>query len=223
MRRFEFPVDKLHAKSVNETLADLRRLQWSAAVMAVALGAGAAGLFVLGQPWSYILGAVLAVCAVTSLWMVVWTPRKVGSIDELYAKGNLVPAVVSEIHPRGYTLLSLLDIAKPDATEPHYALATRTVRALPGRGWTVGKKIPSVSVLGDRSSRGNGDTWQMVSFMPIAWGTRDSKVLTQATARIDDVEWNLLRKNISMSEKVRGSSNQFVLVDPAELPNELRG
>ncbi|CAM2930867.1 DUF3239 domain-containing protein [Prescottella defluvii] len=221
MRRFEFPVDKSHAKSVNETLSDLRRLQWSAAVMAVLLGAGAAGLFVLGEPWSYILGAVLAVCAVTSLWMVVWTPRHVGSIDDLYANGDLVPAVVSAIHPRGYTLLALLDIAKPGAGEPHYALAARNVRGLPGRGYTVGKKIPAVAVLGDRSSRSNGDTWQMVSFMPIEWGTRDSKVILQATARIDDVEWNLLRKNISMSETVRAADNKFVLLDPSELPKEL--
>ncbi len=55
MRRFEFPVDKLHAKAVNETLGDLRRLQWSAALMAVLLGAGAAWMFVLAHPWSYIL------------------------------------------------------------------------------------------------------------------------------------------------------------------------
>jgi len=221
VRRFEFPVDKLHAKAVNETLGDLRRLQWSAALMAVLLGAGSAWLFVLGQPWSYILGVVLAVCALTSLFMVVWTPRKVGSIDHLYAEGDLVPAVVSEVHPRGYTLLALLDIAKPGAGSPHYALATRTVRALPGKDNTVGKRLPSVTVLGDRTSRSEGETWQMVSFMPVAWGTRDAKVITQATSRISDTEWNLLKKNIPASEKVRTSDRQFVLLDPAELPDEL--
>lgn len=221
MRRFEFPVDKLHAKAVNETLGDLRRLQWSAALMAVLLGAGSAWLFVLGQPWSYILGVVLAVCALTSLFMVVWTPRKVGSIEDLYAKGDLVPAVVSEIHPRGYTLLALVDIAKPGAGTAHYALATRTVRALPGKDNPVGKRIPCVSVLGDRTSRPDGETWQMVSFMPVAWGTRDAKVITQATARVGDTEWDLLKKNTSMSEKVRTSDKQFVLLDPADLPDEL--
>ncbi|WP_430331092.1 DUF3239 domain-containing protein [Rhodococcus sp. ACT016] len=221
MRPFEFPVDKPHAKAVNETLSDIRRLQWSAVLMAVLLGAGAAGLFYLAQPWSYILGVVLALCALMSLFMVVWTPRKVGSIEDLYAKGNLVPAVVAEVHPRGYTLLALLDIAKPHASKPHYALATRTVRALPGKEYAVGAKIPSVSVLGDRTSRDDGETWQMVSVMPIAWGTRDSKVLTQATAKIGDVEWGLLRKNLSMAEKVRTSDKQYVLLDPAELPDEL--
>lgn len=221
MRPFEFPVDKLHAKAVNETLSDIRRLQWSAVLMAVVLGAGAAGLFYLAQPWSYILGVVLALFALTSLFMVVWTPRKVGGIEDLYAKGDLVPAVVAESHPRGYTLLALVDIAKPDTTEPHYALATRTVRALPGKGYSVGNKIPSVSVLGDRSSRSDGPTWQMVSFMPISWGTRDSKVITRATAKIGDAEWNLLRKNISMAEKVRTSDKQFVMLDPADLPDEL--
>ncbi|QBJ97337.1 DUF3239 domain-containing protein [Rhodococcus sp. ABRD24] len=221
MRRFEFPVDKHHAKAVNETLADVRRLQWSAALMAVVLAAAAVGLFFLGQPWAYILGAVLAICAVTSLWMVVWTPRKVGSIDQLYAKGDLVPALISEVHPRGYTLLALVDIAKPDAAAPRYALATRTIRALPGKGYTVGHKVPSVSVLGDRTNRGDSDTWQMVSMMPIAWGTWDSKVIAKATSQITETEWNLLRRNISMSEKVRASDNQYVLLDPAQLPDEL--
>lgn len=222
MRRFEFPVDRLHAKAVNETLGDLRRLQWSAALMAVLLGGGAAWMFVLGHPWSYILGVVLAICALTSLFMVVWTPRKVGSIEDLYAKGDLVPAVVSEVHPRGYTLLSLVDVAKPGATKPHYALAARTVRALPGKSYAVGAKLPSVSVLGDRGSRSGGETWQMVSFMPVSWGTRDATVLTKASAAIDDVEWKLLSKSIARSEKVRGSDGQFVLLDPAELPDELR-
>ncbi|MDH6280811.1 DUF3239 domain-containing protein [Prescottella agglutinans] len=221
MRPFEFPVDKLHAKAVNETLSDIRRLQVSAVLMAVILGAGAAGLFYLAQPWSYVLGVVLALFALTSLFMVVWTPRKVGSIEDLYAKGNLVPAVVAEVHPRGYTLLALADVAKPGAAEPHYALTTRTVRALPGKGHSVGTKVPSVSVLGDRSTRSGDDNWQMVSVMPIAWGTRDSKVITQATAQIGDAEWKLLSKNISRSEKVRTSDKQFVLLDPAELPDEL--
>lgn len=222
MRRFEFPVDKHHAKAVNETLGDLRRLQWSAALMAVLLGGGAAWLFILGQPWSYILGVVLAICALTSLFMVVWTPRKVGSIEDLYAKGDLVPAVVSEVHPRGYTLLSLLDIAKPGAARPHYALASRTVRALPGKSYAVGAKLPSVSVLGDRGSRSAGETWQMVSFMPVSWGTRDSTVLTKASAAIGDTEWKLLNKSIPKSEKVRESDGQFVLLDPTEIPDELR-
>ena len=222
MRRFEFPVDKLHAKAVNETLGDLRRLQWSAALMAVLLGAGAAWMFVLAHPWSYILGVVLAICALTSLFMVVWTPRKVGSIEDLYAKGDLVPAIVSEVHPRGYTLLSLIDIAKPGATKPHYALAARTVRTLPGKSYAVGAKLPSVSVLGDRGSRSSGETWQLVCFMAVLWGTSERKVLTKASAAIDDVEWKLLNKNIARSEKVRGSSGQFVLLDPADLPDELR-
>lgn len=222
MRRFEFPVDKHHAKAVNETLGDIRRLQWSSALMAVLLGGGAAWMFVLGRPWSYVLGVVLAVCALASLFMVVWTPRKVGSIEDLYAKGDLVPAVVSEVRPRGYTLLSLVDVAKPGASKPRYALATRTVRALPGRSYVVGAKLPSVSVLGDRGSRSTADTWQMASFMPVVWGTRDKTVLTRASAAIDDVEWKLLAKSIDRSEEVRRSDGQFVLLDPTALPDELR-
>ncbi len=58
----------------------------------------------------------------------------------------------------------------------------------------------------------------MVSFMPVSWGTRDSKVLTKASAAIDDVEWKLLNKNIARSEKVRGASGQFVLLDSGGSP-----
>lgn len=221
MRRFEFPVDRPHAKSVNETLGDVRRLQLSSVVFAIVLGAGAAWLFVLQHPWSYILGAVLAVAAVISLWVSVWAPRKVGSIDELYANSALVPAMVSETRPRGATILALIDVAKPDTAVPHYALVVRNVRALPGHTLTEGERVPSVAVLTDRSTKSISETWQMVSPMPIAWGTRDRTVLRTAIEAIDSVEWKLLRKNLSLSEKVRTAENNQILIDPHDLPEEL--
>ncbi|MGA9871307.1 MAG: DUF3239 domain-containing protein [Rhodococcus sp. (in: high G+C Gram-positive bacteria)] len=221
MRQFEFPVDVDHAKSVNETMADVRRLRLSAVVTAVVLVAVAAWFFWLGHPWSYILGAVFVITAATSLWVTVWAPRKVGTVEDLYAKGSLIPAVVAEKRARGVTLLALVDIAKPDVATPHYALVTRSVRTLPGHELVEGELVPSVSVLADRNKNTIGDTWQMVSPMPIAWGTTDAAVIERATAEISEAEWSLLVANIGLSEKVRGSENQQLLVDPHDLPDDM--
>lgn len=222
VRRFQFPVDVAHAASVNETMADVRRLRVSAIVTAVVLIAVAAWFFWMAHPWSYILGAVFLIAAATSLWVTVWAPRKVGAVEDLYAKGQLIPAVIAETRPRGVTILALLDIAKPDAEARHYALVTRSIRALPGHELVEGELVPSIAVLADRTTNTTGDTWQMVSPMPIAWGTTDVSVIERATAEISEPEWSLLLANIGLSEKVRAADNQQLLVDPHDLPEDLR-
>ncbi len=203
-------------------MADVRRLRVSAIVTAVILIAAAAWFFWMAHPWSYILGAVFVITAATSLWVTVWAPRKVGSVEDLYAKGALVPAVVAETRARGVTLLALIDIAKPDAGGPHYALVTRSIRSLPGHELVEGELVPSISVLADRNKNTIGDTWQMVSPMPIAWGTTDRAVIERATAEISEDEWALLVANIGLSEKVREAENQQLLVDPHDLPDDLQ-
>ena len=221
MRHFEFAVDHGHAKAVNETLGDVRRLRVSSIVVGLLFAAGAVWLYLRHSPWSYILAAVLAVAAVMSWWVSVWAPRKVGSIEDLYRRGPLVPAMVSETRPRGATILALIDIAKPETAVPHYALVVRNVRALPGHTLTEGERVPSVAVLGDRNPASTAETWQLVSPMPIAWGTRDRGVLRRAVDAVDPVEWQLLRRNLGVSEKVRGAENERMLIDPHDLPAEL--
>ena len=61
MRRFEFPVDVAHAKSVNETFTELRRLRMSAALTAAVLLALGIWFFWIATPWSYILGGVFCI------------------------------------------------------------------------------------------------------------------------------------------------------------------
>ncbi|TQF74193.1 DUF3239 domain-containing protein [Rhodococcus spelaei] len=223
MRSFEFPVDHAHAKSVNETLGDVRRLRWSSIITALLFAALAVWLFTLAHPWSYIVGVVIALIALTSLWMAYWAPRKVGSIEALYAKGELVPAVVAVPRPRGATLLALVNTAKPSADRPHYALVTRNIRTLPGHSLThVGERVPSISVLSDRSTKSASDTWQMVSPMPIAWGTRDPKVLRRAAEQISGAEWKLLAKSIPLAEDVPRAENQQIPIAAADLPDNLR-
>lgn len=214
MRRFEFPVDTAHAKSVNETVGDIRRLRWSALITALIFVVLAVWLIVLAHPWSYVLGALAVVAAVASVWMAFWAPRKVGSVEDLYANGELVPAVVAVTRPRGATLLALVNTAKPSADRPHYALVTRNIRTLPGHSLTnVGERVPSISVMSDRTTSSTADTWQMVSPMPIAWGTRDHKVIRRAIEQIPNAEWALLAKSIPRAEDVPRAKNQQIPVD----------
>ncbi|MFZ2526471.1 MAG: DUF3239 domain-containing protein [Rhodococcus sp. (in: high G+C Gram-positive bacteria)] len=222
MRRFEFPVDLPHAKSVNQTLAEVRSLRLSGIVVALLCAGGAAWLLTLGKPWGYIVGAVLVIAAVTSAWVALWAPRKVGSVQDLYHESPLVPAVVSEVRPRGVTLLALVDIAKPGTTDRRYALVTRNVQEVPGHQKRVGEQVPCAAVLSDRTTRNTTGSWQMVSPMPIAWGTKDAAVLREAAAAIADAEWTLLKSKVKLSEKVGATDDHRLMLDPGDLPGDLR-
>ncbi|MFD0361582.1 DUF3239 domain-containing protein [Nocardia sp. GCM10030253] len=220
MRRFEFAVNREHARAVNEIVADMRRLGALAIGAAVLLGLGTGYLIWLNHPWAYLLAVAFALGAVTALWVGLWTPRR-SSIDKLYADGELVPAVISETHPSGVVLLALVDVAKPEATDPRYALVIRKVRDLPGHQKRAGERVPSVAVRTDRAPRQVGERWQSVSAMPIAWGTRDDAVIERARAAISEVEWRLLTDNLALADKVRRSSAKRLLLDPHQLPGDL--
>jgi len=228
VRRFEFPVDLPHAKSVNQTLADVRSLRRSAVIVALLCAAAAVWLFLLGQSWSYIVGAVLAVAAATSVWVALWAPRKIGTIEELYHDSPLVPALVAVTRPRGLTLLSLIDIAKADdesasgTRKHHYALVTRDVQAIPGHRARVGERVPCVAVLSDRTTRNTSGVWQMVSPMPIAWATRDAAVIAKAAAAIDESEWKLLKSKLAVADEVNARTERRIELDTKDLPPGLR-
>ncbi|MFJ4656682.1 DUF3239 domain-containing protein [Nocardia sp. NPDC088792] len=221
MRRFEFAVDRDHARAVNEVVADLRRLRVLAYAAAVFLGLGTAFLVWVNHPWSWLLAVAFLLGAVTALFIGYWTPHR-GRVDKLYAAGELVPAVVSEADGKGATLLALVDMAKPDAHGPRYALVTRTVRSLPGHRARTGERVPAVTVRIDRAP-GVGEMWQSVSAMPIAWGTRDLNIIDRARNSIREVEWQLLSDNLDLADKVRGADSNRLLLDPQQLPSELRG
>ncbi len=211
-----------HAKSVNQTLAEVRSLRWSAVVVAALCLAVAVWLFYLGRPWSYVVGTVLLVMTATSVWVALWVPRKVGTIEELYHDSPLVPAVVAVARPRGMTLLALVDIAKPESGAHHYALVTRDVAAIPGHRARVGERVPSVAVMSDRTSKNKSEVWQMVSPMPISWGTRDQKVIADATAAIAESEWKLLKDKVAMAERISATNDRRMELEARDLPPELR-
>ncbi|MEC3913527.1 DUF3239 domain-containing protein [Nocardia sp. CDC160] len=222
MRRFEFAVDRDHARAVNEVVAYLRRLRIWAYTAAVVLGLGVAFLVWVNHPWSWLLAVAFLLAAVTALFIGYWQPHR-GRVDKLYAAGELVPAVVSETTRHGATLLALVDLAKPDTDGPRYALVTRTVRSLPGHRTRAGERVPAVTVRTGTAPNSVGDLWQSVSAMPIAWGTRDLNIIERAREEIHEVEWKLLTDNLDLAAKVRGADSKRLLLDPQQLPDELRG
>lgn len=218
MRTFEFDVDQRHARKSNETLADVRRLRVSALILGLVFVAIAVWVSRGGETWELVIAAVLVAAALGCVFISFWAPRRVGSIADLYAKGPLVPAVVAEVGPRGATLLALMDVAKP-ATEPRPALVARQVRTLPGHRVEVGERVPSIGILSDRS-RNSGATWQMTSFMPIAWGTPDMAIVRSAESMIDDAEWQLLTSNINRAELARRTPDSRIELNDSELPED---
>lgn len=221
-RRFEFAVDREHARTVNEVGAYLRRLRVAAIAVAVVLGVGTGFLIWLNHPWSYLLAVAFALGAATALFVGLWTPHR-ARLDKLYASGTLVPAVISESTAKGTTLLALVNLAKPTAEGPRYALVTRTVKSLPGHRPRPGERVPSVTVRIDRAPASVGELWHAVTMMPIAWGTKDLNVIERARTSIHEVEWQLLTDNLDLAAKVRRVDAKRLLIDPQQLPPELRG
>ncbi|MFF2088650.1 DUF3239 domain-containing protein [Nocardia sp. NPDC058176] len=220
MRRFEFVVDREHAHAVNETFTGLRRMRVVALLVAGLAVAATAALLWSGQAWGYLLAVVCVLVAAIALWVALWTPHR-SSIEKLYHEGALVPAVVTDTGPDGFILLALVDIAEPAAPTRSWALITRRVRALPGHAPQRGERVPAVAVRTDRAPRQVGERWQLVTAMPIAWGTRDSAVIERARGAITDIEWRLLTENLTLATRVRRTATKRLLLDPQQLPDDL--
>ncbi|GGN84891.1 DUF3239 domain-containing protein [Nocardia rhizosphaerihabitans] len=220
MRRFEFVVDREHAHAVNETFTGLRRMRVVALLVAGLAVAATTALLGSGQAWGYLLAVVCVLVAAIALWVALWTPHR-SSIEKLYQDGALVPAVVTETEGSGIVLLALVDVAEPTAATRSWALITRKVRTLPGHAPEPGERVPAVAVRTDSAPRQVGERWQLVTAMPIAWGTRDSAVIERARGEITEVEWQLLAANLSLAARVRRTATKRLLLDPQQLPGDL--
>ncbi|MDO3650251.1 DUF3239 domain-containing protein [Nocardia mangyaensis] len=220
MRRFEFVVDREHAHAVNETFTGLRRLRVVALLVAGLAVAATAALLWSGEAWGYLLAVVCVLVTAIALWVALWTPHR-SSIEKLYHEGALVPAVVTDTGPYGFVLLALVDVAEPAAPTRSWALITRRVRTLPGHAPQRGERVPAVAVRTDRAPRQVGERWQLVTAMPIAWGTRDSAVIEQARSAITEIEWRLLAENLTLATRVRRTAARRLLLDPRQLPDGL--
>ena len=127
-----------------------------------------------------------------------------------------VPAVVAAKRARGLTLLALVDIAKPETSGRHFALVTRNVEAVPGHRIAIGERVPCAAVLSDRTTRNDSGVWQMVGPMPIAWGTRDQKIIADAVAQIPEVEWRVLKDKLKMVDQIDATDELGVAGRPGQ-------
>ncbi len=120
------------------------------------------------------------------------------------------------------TLLALVDIAKPGTADRRYALVTRNVQAVPAHqkrsasGCRVWRCCP-IARPATRPARGR---WS--ARCRSRGGTRDAKVLREATDAIGDAEWTLLKNKVGLSEKVSATDDHRLVLDRSDLPGELR-
>ncbi|WP_187774359.1 DUF3239 domain-containing protein [Lolliginicoccus suaedae] len=218
MRTLDFLVDVPHARRVNEMLADLRRVQFSALIVIALLIGGAVGLFMVGQPWAFVVAGALLVAAVGMGYAGIYAPRQASDLQKLYNEYELVPAVVTAVRPRGVTLLALVNVVRDRSRPPVWALVPRRVQNLPGHERREGERVACVAVT---SGAPGSKVWQQVRPVPIAWGARDVDVLARAVRAIPHVEWEVLRKNMVRTEEAEKSRTYPILKDK-ELPPELR-
>ncbi|MCW4356045.1 DUF3239 domain-containing protein [Hoyosella sp. YIM 151337] len=218
MRTLDFLVDIPHARRVNEQLADLRRLQVSAGIFAVAMLGAAIGLFIVGETWAIITGMILIGAAIGCVYAGVVAPQRASDLKKMYTEHELVPAVVSAVRPRGFTMLALVNLTRDRSQESRWALVPRRAQNLPGHRVKVGERVPCVAVT-DASKM--SPYWQRVQPVPIAWAARDEEVLKRAERAISDSEWKVLAKHAKRSEEAE-KSRGYLTLPPAELPADLR-
>lgn len=192
MTDFRFTVDKAHTRRHNEYFGDVRRAQFSAAILAVICGGIAAGLwlFTARPTWVLVTVVVLGVMALGSAIMIVLVPARVGSPQKLYASYPLAPAVVVDVRNRGLTILALVN-ASTDSATTIPALCTRSVKALPGHQLVPGERVPVVAV-GGYTTTGKHTTFDQITPVPIAWSTPNKDTLTEAEAAIPPAQWEQL-------------------------------
>lgn len=214
-RLTDIPVDDAWVRKHNENLFEVRRLQWSAAILGVlVLAAGVATVVLSGRAsWGWIVGAMAALFALGSLAMIVYIPRKMGSMQESYATSELVPAIIADVRPRGLTLLALVDRAVDRRAGGMPALTVRSCEKLEGHDVKVGERVPCVAVVGNRSARGTDNTYHFISPMPVAWATSDKAVLRRVEKEIPAGEWEKLRQNLDRYDEVAALTTHILPLD----------
>ena len=211
-RLADIPVDDAWVRKNNETLAEVRRLQWSAGLLGVIVLAAGIGVLVASgmESWAWIVAVVAAAFALGCLAMIGYIPRKMGSMERTYSTSELVPAIVAEVRPRGVTLLALVDRAVDRSAGKLPTLAVRNCAKIAGHEVRVGERVPCVAVVGNRSARGSDNTYQFISPMPVAWATPDKDVLRRLVKQIPAGEWERLRQNLDRSKEVSAQTTSLL-------------
>ncbi|AWH91501.1 MULTISPECIES: DUF3239 domain-containing protein [Dietzia] len=214
-RLADIPVDDAWVRKNNESLAEVRRLQWSAGILGVIVLAAGIGMLVYAEfaAWGWIIAVVAGAFAIGCLAMVGYIPRKMGSMQHTYSTSELVPAVIAEVRPRGVTLLALVDRAVDRSAGKLPALVARNCGPIPGHESRVGERVPCVAVVGNRSARGRDNLYQFISPMPVAWATSDKAALRRLEKEIPSGEWERLRQNIDRVTEVQAVPTSLLPLD----------
>ena len=211
-RLAQIPVNDAWARKHNQNLGEVRRLQWSAAILGVVvLAAGIVTLTSSGMAaWAWIVLVMAAAFAIGCLAMIFYIPRRMGSVQSTYDTSEVIPAVIAEVRPRGVTLLALADQAVERSAGGIPVLVARPCAPIEGVPSKIGQRVPCVAVVGNRSARGRDNLYQFVSPMPVAWATPDKAVWREAAKLVPEGEWETLRQNIDRVGEVVAEVSRMV-------------
>ncbi|WP_245531649.1 DUF3239 domain-containing protein [Corynebacterium capitovis] len=210
MKVFRFAVDEAYAKQHNELLHDTRRLVISAVcVFALSLAGAAAAWFLVdaSSPMRLLATVGLALFGLLMLVVGFLIPRSMGTAQSLYDAHPLAPAIVAEDRGTSLTLLALVNTNADPSRRPRWAVTAQDVGNLPGPH-DVGTRVPVVAVGGQRSAQ-DRDTWNIVTPMPIAWGTPDAAVIDAAVRAVPPEQWATLE---SCRDRVDEAREGLVMV-----------
>ncbi len=215
MKIFKFQVDEPFAKKNNEMLKDTKRLVVSGISLFVICEVVAVLIWLFASPESpwRLLGALgLGLFGVMMLIVAGAVPRSVGTAQSLYDRYPLAPAVIAEVNPRDFVLLSLVNTNVDPELPPRWGAATRTVSHINGIGEPkVGTKIPVAAVQGQRAS-GDREHWQEISPIPIAWGTPNQDIVTEARKAIPQEQWAKLDKARKRFDEVKATPHNLLVL-----------
>lgn len=214
MSGFQFEVDEDWAKKHNEMLRDTRYLVISAIALFVLCLAGGVAVWLLvdpASPWRLLGSLGLVLFGVMMLIVGLAIPRSVGSTQSLFDAHPLAPAIIADLPGTRTTLLALVNTTVDPAQPARWALTCRDVQAVPLTEGSVGTKVPVVAVGGQRNA-GDAGTWQVITPMPIAWGTPERDVFSDAVSAIPAEQWNTLRRAKDRLPEVRAARNNLLIL-----------
>ncbi len=214
MKVFRFNVDEAWAKEHNEMLRDTRSLVVSGISLFVISLLGAAAVWLLvdpASPWHLIGSLGLALFGIMMLIVALLIPRSMGTAQSLYDAHPLAPAIIAERRATDYTLLALVNANADPDTPPVWAATTCTVRSLPNTADTAGTEVPVAAVGGQRSIH-DKNRWQVITPMPIAWGTPDASVVDAARRAVPREQWQMLDRAAGRLDEVKAAKNNLLVL-----------
>lgn len=190
---------------------------WSLAGLALLAAGG--GLWYFGHP---IWGSIFGVLALPVLFIASRLPQTLKG--DAYRNGLLIPGIISNLNP--LTITCLTDVRTgdyEDDDEPGsivWGVKEVVMPQLTVHPERLGEQVPCVSLFGETDAA--GEIYLNFEPRPLAWGTDDTGIITQARQAIDDEEWLLLPPLAAAYETSEKNENGIAYFDaqlrPVALP-----